>query len=173
MKRFPADLESGLLSQGIYTPVIKVIYFLDSGNCCVDSERRWHLFGLVQAKCDSKRLKITQIFDQGKHFTCNSQAACRRVVHKDCFPFSKYTRWLDILSTFAIPRSFAMSAKCAAFTGCRVPYIQWMVANIAEKNQELETSRHERWEQKLAKEIRKQQKIFYHIPRLCKKRRAM
>ena len=27
---------------------------------------------------------------------------------------------------------------------------------------ELENSRHERWEQKLAKEIRKQQKIFYH-----------
>ena len=27
---------------------------------------------------------------------------------------------------------------------------------------ELETSRHERWEQTLAKEIRKQQKIFYH-----------
>ena len=27
---------------------------------------------------------------------------------------------------------------------------------------ELETSRHERWEQKLAKETRKQQKIFYH-----------
>ena len=26
----------------------------------------------------------------------------------------------------------------------------------------LETSRHERWEQKLAKDIRKQQKIFYH-----------
>ena len=28
---------------------------------------------------------------------------------------------------------------------------------------ELVTSRHERWEQKLAKEIRKQQKIFYHL----------
>ena len=27
---------------------------------------------------------------------------------------------------------------------------------------ELETSRHERWEQKLAKDIRKQPKIFYH-----------
>ena len=28
---------------------------------------------------------------------------------------------------------------------------------------ELETSRNERWEQRLAKEIRKQQKIFYHL----------
>ena len=28
---------------------------------------------------------------------------------------------------------------------------------------ELETSRHERWEQKLTKEIRKQEKIFYHL----------
>ena len=53
----------------IYTLAIKVIYFLDSGNCCVDSERHWHLFLLVQAKCDSKRLKITQILDQRKHFT--------------------------------------------------------------------------------------------------------
>ena len=28
----------------IYTLAIKIIYFLNSGNCCVDSERRWHLF---------------------------------------------------------------------------------------------------------------------------------
>ena len=34
---------------------------------------------------------------------------------------------------------------------------------------ELETSRHERWEQKLAKEIRKPQKIFYH-PHVYKKK---
>ena len=101
----------------IYTLAIKVIYFLDSGNCCVDSERRWHLVLLVQDKCDSKRLK-TEILDQGKHFTWHSQAACWRVDHKDCFPFSKYTRWLDILGTFAIPRSFAISVKRGAFTCC-------------------------------------------------------
>ena len=74
--------------------------------------------------------------------------------------------WPDLTST---PRPYRHTvltlSRCSAWIARDKLNIKPTVGSCRKRTilaPELETSGHERWEQKLAKEIRKQQKIFYH-----------